>query len=133
MIRSPSDNPQSNPHAKRNSAARHPQISYEDFVLIIPAIREHARISFRKKRPEEKAELIEECLANAFRAYARLMELGKQDVIYPSVLAKFAVKQVAVIGCPQIQLIDFDTVDPTNVTTQDYLSSDTHDWGQGRR
>jgi len=82
---------------------------------------------------EEKAELIEECLANAFRAYARLMELGKQDVIYPSVLAKFAVKQVAVIGCPQIQLIDFDTVDPTNVTTQDYLSSDTHDWGQGRR
>jgi hypothetical protein len=61
------------------------------------------------------------------------MELGKQDVIYPSVLAKFAVKQVAVIGCPQIQLIDFDTVDPTNVTTQDYLSSDTHDWGQGRR
>ena len=68
--------------------------AYDEFVLIIPVIREHARFSFRKKNPEEKEELIEECLANAFRAYTRLIELGKQDMIYPTVLAKFAVKQV---------------------------------------
>jgi hypothetical protein len=70
------------------------QRTYDDFVLIIPVIRNHARVSFCKMQPEEKEELIEECLANAFRAYARLLELGKHDLIYPTVLAKFAVKQV---------------------------------------
>ena len=58
----------SNPSIKRNPASHHPKRSYDDFVLIIPIIREHARISFRKNRPEEKEELIEECLANAFNA-----------------------------------------------------------------
>lgn len=32
--------------------------------------------------------------------------------------------QLAAIGCPQIQLVDFDTVDLTNVTTQGYLCED---------
>ena len=31
--------------------------------------------------------------------------------------------QLAAIGTPRIQLIDFDTVDPTNVTTQGYLAT----------
>jgi hypothetical protein len=79
---------------ERTSAAHHGKRAYDDFVLLIPLIRDHARFSFRKKRPEEKAELVEECLANAFRTFARLQELGKEDLIYPTVLAKFAVKQV---------------------------------------
>ncbi|TWU33823.1 ThiF family adenylyltransferase [Novipirellula artificiosorum] len=32
--------------------------------------------------------------------------------------------QLASVGVRQIQLIDFDTVEPTNVTTQGYLASD---------
>ncbi|REK26786.1 MAG: ThiF family adenylyltransferase [Planctomycetota bacterium] len=32
--------------------------------------------------------------------------------------------QLAAIGAPEIQLIDFDTVDVTNVTTQGYLTAD---------
>ena len=32
--------------------------------------------------------------------------------------------QLAAIGARQIQLIDFDTVDETNITTQGYLHSD---------
>jgi molybdopterin-synthase adenylyltransferase len=32
--------------------------------------------------------------------------------------------QLAAIGACRIQLVDFDTVDPTNVTTQGYLASD---------
>jgi molybdopterin-synthase adenylyltransferase len=32
--------------------------------------------------------------------------------------------QLAAIGCPRIQLVDFDVVDATNVTTQGYLSTD---------
>ena len=95
MICIPTINPQqSNRAAKRKSTPQPLKNLHDNFVLIIPAVRTHARISFRKHRPEEKEELIEECIANAFRAYARLMELGKEDMIYPSVLANFAVKQV---------------------------------------
>jgi hypothetical protein len=95
MICNPSENPRrSNPNAKRKSAIRQPKKSFDDFVLIIPVVRRHARISFCKMPPERKEDLIEECIASAFRAYARLMELGKQDLIYPTVLAKYAVKQV---------------------------------------
>jgi sulfur carrier protein ThiS adenylyltransferase len=32
--------------------------------------------------------------------------------------------QLAAIGCPRLQLIDFDTVDATNVTTQGYWAAD---------
>jgi hypothetical protein len=32
--------------------------------------------------------------------------------------------QLAAIGTPRVKLIDFDRVDPTNVTTQGYLASD---------
>jgi hypothetical protein len=93
MFSRPSENlrrSNSQAHGKTGSSER----SFDDFVLIIPLIRQHAQFSFRKKRSEEKEELVEECLANAFRAYVRLLELGKEDLIYPSVLAKFAVKQV---------------------------------------
>ena len=95
MICCPSENPRNSiPTPKQKSASQHPKRSHDDFVLLIPVIREHARFSFRKNRPEEKEELIEECLANAFRAYVRLMELGKEAMIYPTVLAKYAVRQV---------------------------------------
>ena len=95
MICCPPENPRRlKPSTQRTSASQHPKRPYDDFVLLIPVIRNHARFSFRKKNPEEREELIEECLANAFRAYTRLIELGKEDMIYPTVLAKFAVKQV---------------------------------------
>ena len=60
---------------------------------MIPIIQEHARVSFLRKGPEEKEELAAECVANAFRAYARLVDLGKRHLIYPSVLARYAVMQ----------------------------------------
>src|SRR5271157_3025020 len=90
----PSQNPsRSNGKAKRNAASRRPH-PYQDFERIIPIIRGHARISFPGKGPEEQEELAAECVANAFRAYARLVELGKRHLIYPSVLARYAVMQV---------------------------------------
>src|SRR5271157_4365356 len=89
----PSQNPsRSNGKAKRNAASRRPH-PYQDFERIIPIIRGHARISFPGKGPEEQEELAAECVANAFRAYARLVELGKRHLIYPSVLARYAVMQ----------------------------------------
>jgi hypothetical protein len=61
---------------------------------MLPAIRRHARISFRNAAPELRQELVQETIANSLANYARLLELGKQDLAFPSALARFAVAQV---------------------------------------
>jgi sulfur carrier protein ThiS adenylyltransferase len=53
----------------------------------------------------------------------RLREV-KATVIGVGAIGRQAALQLAAIGTPQIQLIDFDAVDHTNVTTQGYFSSD---------
>ena len=42
----------------------------------------------------------------------------KATVIGVGAIGRQVSLQLAAIGCPRIQLIDFDVVDPTNVTTQ---------------
>jgi hypothetical protein len=66
------------------------------FVAMLPAIRRTAQITFRKIRPELRDDLIEEVVANAFVAYARLVERGQADRALPSPLARFAIAQVRV-------------------------------------
>ena len=53
----------------------------------------------------------------------RLREV-KTTVIGVGAIGRQVALQLAAIGCPQIQLIDFDVVDLTNVTTQGYFSAD---------
>ena len=64
------------------------------FVAMLPQIRRQASIAFRSRAPESRAELIQEVIANAYVAYARLVELGKQDLAYATPLASYAVRQV---------------------------------------
>jgi hypothetical protein len=64
------------------------------FLAILPAIVTHAKIAFRHLDPEAREEAVQEVVCNACRAVARLAELGKLDLAYPSVLANFAVAQV---------------------------------------
>jgi hypothetical protein len=70
--------------------------SHAAFLAMLPAIRRTAQITFRKIRPELRDELIEEVIANAFVAYARLVERGQTDRALPSPLARFAIAQVRV-------------------------------------
>src|SRR5215471_3827939 len=67
---------------------------HADFLAILPAIRRHARISFRNATPELRQELVQETIANSLANYARLLELGKPDIAFPSALARYAVAQV---------------------------------------
>jgi hypothetical protein len=78
-------------HRRRN---RPKQTSHADFERMLPQIREQARLAFRFARPELKEELIAETIANAFVAFSRLVQLGKQDVAYATPLAQYAIKQV---------------------------------------
>lgn len=61
---------------------------HKGFLSILPIILPYARIGFRHLTPEARYEAVAECVANAFVAYHRLLELNKPDLIYPTVLAK---------------------------------------------
>ena len=64
--------------------------------------------------------------------FARQSELIPQDkinklgatVIGVGAIGRQVAVQLASIGIPRLQLIDFDLVEPTNVTTQGYLHAD---------
>jgi hypothetical protein len=64
------------------------------FLEMLPRIRQQARIAFRSAGPEAREELVAETVANAFCAFARLVERGKTELAYATPLAQFAIKQV---------------------------------------
>jgi hypothetical protein len=69
---------------------------------MLPVIETHARIAFRRLNPDAREEAIQETVCNCCQAFARLVELGKTDLAYPSVLARFGVAQVRdgrKVGC----------------------------------
>jgi hypothetical protein len=66
---------------------------HKDFLALLPAIRRHASIAFRILNPEAREEAIQETVCNAMVAYRRLVELGKTNIAYPSVLARYGVAQ----------------------------------------
>jgi hypothetical protein len=63
------------------------------FMAMAPAIESHAKIAFGYLDAEARDEAIQEIICNACCAYARLVELGKTNLAYPSALARFGVAQ----------------------------------------
>lgn len=68
--------------------------AWKMFLAMLPAITRHARVAFRNRRGDERDDLIQEVVANAAVAFMRLVQLGKADLAYPSVLARYGVAQV---------------------------------------
>jgi hypothetical protein len=64
------------------------------FLKMLPTIKRYARKSFQDFDPEAREEMIEECVANCYCAYARLVERGKEHVAFATKLANFAVRQI---------------------------------------
>ena len=73
--------------------ARQPSSWQELFLSILPDIKQHAEFAIKRWRPEAKEDAVQEVIANAAVAFARLVELGKVDLAYPQVLARFAIAQ----------------------------------------
>ena len=71
-----------------------PQPTSALFEQMLPTIERYARNAFRRFRREQRDDLVAEVVANAFVAFRRLVERNKGDLAYPTVLARFAVKQV---------------------------------------
>ena len=66
---------------------------HKAFLALLPAILRHAKIAFGYLKPEARQEAVQEVVANACQAYARLVELGKTDIAYATALARYGVKQ----------------------------------------
>jgi uncharacterized protein YicC (UPF0701 family) len=68
----------------------------EKFLSILPAIKEQARFAFRSEEPDRRAELTAEVVANCWAAFVRLVERGLIDIVFPTPLAGYAIKQILV-------------------------------------
>jgi hypothetical protein len=64
------------------------------FVAMLPALERNARIAFKHLDHEARQDAVVEVAANAFVAYARLVELGKADLAYVTPLSHYAIAQV---------------------------------------
>ncbi len=67
---------------------------HDRFLDMLPTIERYAGAAFREFDRETKEDLVEECVANCFCAYSRLVERGKEHVAFPTKLANFAVRQI---------------------------------------
>jgi hypothetical protein len=79
--------------AKQNRSHKSAPAWHAVFLAMLPAIVTHARIAFRHLNPEARAEAVQEVVCNALKAFARLVQLKKTDLAYPTVLARYAVAQ----------------------------------------
>ena len=76
--------------AKRVSKNPNKPEWHQDFLAMLPKIRQHASLAFRHLRPEAREEAVQEVICNALRAFVRLVEIKKVDLAYPTVLARFS-------------------------------------------
>jgi RNA polymerase sigma factor (sigma-70 family) len=66
----------------------------DSFLRMLPGIRRFARRAFQYLGEEAQEDAVAEAVANAFVAFVRLVERGKEELAFASVLAKYAVSQV---------------------------------------
>jgi hypothetical protein len=61
---------------------------------MFPTISSHAKFAFRHLRGDDLDDAVTEVVANSLVAFVRLFQLGKADLAYPTVLARYGVAQV---------------------------------------
>jgi hypothetical protein len=66
---------------------------HKAFLALLPAILRHAKVAFSYLKPEARQEAVQEVVANACQAYARLVEQDKTAVTNATALARYGVKQ----------------------------------------
>jgi hypothetical protein len=67
---------------------------HAEFLDMLPLIQRYARLAFSRYAAEARAEAVQEVVANAWQAYARLVQQGRAELAYSTVLAKYAIAQV---------------------------------------
>jgi hypothetical protein len=63
------------------------------FLGMMPAIIRYAKVAFRNLDPEARQEAVQNVVTNSCAATAALARRGKLDLAYPTVLARFGIRQ----------------------------------------
>ena len=66
---------------------------HRPFLEMLPTIRSYARNAFRHMDAESREDAVEEVVANAAVAFVRLVQRGKANQAFPTVLAHYAISQ----------------------------------------
>lgn len=67
---------------------------HQQFLNMLPVIRKYANNAFQHLDTEGREDAVHEVIANALVAFARLVQLGKADLAYPTVLARYGAAQL---------------------------------------
>jgi hypothetical protein len=126
----------------RQVALAHQSIAAQDqFLEMLPQIKQQALIAFRRHQAEDREELTQEVIANAYVAFTRLVQLGRRDIAYATPLAQYAVRQVRAgrrVGCRLNRrdvmspvnchrcLLRLDQVDSTDANWKEIVVEDRH-------
>ena len=65
-----------------------------DFLAVLPAVRTHAQVCFRKLPRNDREEAVAEATACAFVSYCSLARRNRLNGVYPSTLATYAAHRV---------------------------------------
>ena len=63
------------------------------FLSMLPTIKRHVEYAFQHLRGDNLDDAVTEVVANSLVAFVRLVELGKTDLAFPEVLARYGVDQ----------------------------------------
>lgn len=80
--------------ARPCSLSHDASLLHDRFIEMLPRIKRYAVLAFMEQSPDVREEYVQEVVANAYVAFARLVELGKQDMAYATPLARYAIRQV---------------------------------------
>lgn len=64
------------------------------FLRLLPQIRNYAVPAFRQLKGDDHDNAVQEAIAQAFVLFVRLMRKGRDDRVFPTVLARFAIGRV---------------------------------------
>jgi hypothetical protein len=76
-----------------NSLSTGEQPWHEAFLKLVPTIRKHAIIRFRRLSPVDREEAVQEVVASSLLSFLRLIENKKEHLIFAGRLAHYAVLQ----------------------------------------
>jgi hypothetical protein len=76
------------------TATRRESTFHREFLNLLPAIRRHARICFRRLGAEAREEAIQAALAHAWVGFKRLAERDRLQAAFATPLARYAVARV---------------------------------------
>jgi len=79
------------PRSNRCTVTAEPR---DRFLMMLPQICKQAEVACRGLGAEAKQEFVQSVVAAAYAAFDRLVELGKEDIAYPTPLAQYGIRHV---------------------------------------